>query len=192
MIILKHFAAQTRLPIKINDIADFILEKGYVDSIVFHPLDAPPEFCAGFVVVRQNMAPYAVGDVADVAYTTRVPLAMQRLICAKELLHICDVDGICARTREQVGSLVKEIGIPLTALVEIAKISPQLSSDHDGLLLAVALLMPKSARKILKQMLDRNLITISEIAALAEVPDPFVAVAMSDPWEMILEKLSST
>jgi len=186
MIVLDHFAAFTRLPIKINDIADFILERGFVNRITFHGLDESPDICAGLMIKRRDRIPYAIGDVADIAFSVRMPVPVQRLVLAKELIHVCEVDGICAATKAQVGKLVEEIGIPLTALIEIAKLSKQLVTDHSGLLLSIAMLIPRDARVILKRLLDQGVMGLPEIAALARVPESFAGLAMKDGWENVL------
>lgn len=189
MIILDHFAAYTRLPIKIDQIADFIKDRGYVDKIIFHPLDEDPAVLAGMLLHRKNLAPYASGEIADIVYSTQLEHDIQRLVAAKELLHICDVEGACAKTKEQVLALVDEILIPLNALTELAAVSPQLVSDHGGILLAVALLIPRDAREELKAMLDAGVMNVTQIAALVEVPESFVRLAMRDDWGKILDSI---
>jgi hypothetical protein len=182
MIVIEEFSKKTTLPIKIDDIASFIIKKGFVSRIVYHPFDIEPGHLAGMLLQDRPMAipePYGrPDDVGNIAFSTRLPRDMRRLVQAKELLHICDVNGAQAKTQKEVTELIEWFGIPPDARSEISKISAGIVSDHSGILLALAVLFPEASRVVLKPLFDCGSISASAIAALAHIPESYVGLLM--------------
>jgi len=189
MVILDHFSRHTRLPIKIDNVIGFILEAGFVDSILLHPVeDDDPAETPGVLLRRKRKVPYAVGHMADIAYPARLPPYWQRLICAKELLHLESDEGQWVRTKETVSRLITGIVLPMSAAIELAKINVEVGIDHSGILLALALLFPRDARDELRPLYD-TVLSDEQISALAEIPSQFIPLIMSDAWGGVLDQL---
>lgn len=193
MRILREFASRTQLPVKINEVASAIIAAGFVRRIAFHKFDTPAEEGIGMLILREDLTAYVSDELrAEVAYCGNWPPFLQRLVCAKELLHTCDVDGALAQTKEQVSVLIQEICIPAQALAELRKmkkLTPQGASDHGGWLLALAVLVPRDALKILKDLYDADKLRDEEIAETAEIPVEYVPLIMSDIWSELLNAL---
>jgi hypothetical protein len=193
LVILDHFAAYTNLPIKISDIEGFILDRGFVDEIAYYVTDDDPGVLAGMLYhVRASppYRPYAGGKtIANIVYSEELSLSSQRVIVAKELLHIFDADGFAAKTQEQVSRLVGEISLPAAAKAELQRLSPAGENDHNGILLGIAVLFPRDARDELKPLYDKGLLGDEEIGSLAEIPEAFVPLIMGDKWGAVLEAI---
>lgn len=193
MVILDHFAAYVNLPIKISDVEAFILERGFVDEIAYHPVDEDPSMLAGMLYHVEASPPYrpyaGARTIANIVYSTQLSLESQRLIVAKELMHIFDADGFAAATREQVSRLVEEIALPASVKAELQRLSPAGENDHNGILLGIAILFPRDAREELKPLYAAGHLGDEEIGSLAEIPASFIPLLMSDKWGDVLDAI---
>jgi hypothetical protein len=196
MIVIQEFSKKIDLPIKIDEIADFIKNKGFVGRIVYHPFDMDPRQLAGMLLHDKpaTIAPPYLSDeeVANIAYSTQLSREEQRLVKTKELLHICDVANARVGTRSQVSDLVTWFSIPPDARNEMARISPGIISDHLGIVLALAVLFPAKAREVLKPHFDCGNLNEAAIAALAHIPKVYVRLIMKDVWPELIETLQVT
>lgn len=192
MVILDHFAAYTNLPIKISDIHGFILERGFVDEIVYHPIDEDPGTLAGMLYHVEASAPYRPYSqpktIANIVYSTQLSRDAQRVIVAKELMHIFDEGGFAASTVEQVSRLVSEIALPASVKAELQRLSPAGQNDHNGILLGIAVLFPRDARDELLPLYPDKL-GDEEISSIAEIPEAFVPLVMSAKWGEVLDAI---
>lgn len=193
MVILEHFAAYTNLPIKISDVEGFILDRGFVDEIAYHPIDEDPGILAGMLYHVEASAPYRpyakAQTIANIVYSTQLAVEAARVIVAKELMHIFDADGFAAKTLEQVSRLVNEIALPASVKAELQRLSPAGENDHNGILLGIAVLFPRDARDELKPLYDDEKLGDEEIASLAEIPEAFVRLIMSEQWGRVLDAI---
>lgn len=117
---------------------------------------------------------------------------MQRLICAKELLHICDSDSAAARSREVVAKQIHDILTPPELLAEMSNLDMEAVADRTGMLRALALLFPIEAREELKKPYDDDKITDDEIAELVELPVQWVNFVMDEHWPTIVSLLTTS
>jgi Poly(A) polymerase len=195
VVILEHFAAYTNLPIKISDIHGFIMDRGFVDEIAYHPIDEDPGTLAGMLYhIRASppYRPYGSGrTIANVVYSTRLSRDAVRVILAKELMHIFDNGNYAAKTTEQVSRLVAEIALPASVKAELQKLSPAGQNDHNGILLGIAVLFPRDARDELRPLYPDKL-GDEEISSIAEIPEAFVPLVMSEKWGEVLDLICST
>jgi len=193
LVILDHFAAYTNLPVRLSDIEGFILDRGFVDEIAYHPTDEDPGILAGMlyhIKASPPYRPYAGGRTfAHIVISEHLPLESQRVIAAKELMHIFDQDGFAASTREQVEKLVSEIALPASVKAELQRLSPAGQNDHNGILLGIAVLFPRDAREELRSVYANGHLGDEEIASLAEIPEAFIPLIMSDGWGNILDQI---
>jgi hypothetical protein len=98
MIIVKDFAEREVLPIKIDEVAAKITERGFVDHILFNKIDddilggmlLKRKFGQSAVFVDSSIPrPYSQPrEIANIVYSTAQPKEWQRLVACKELLHI--------------------------------------------------------------------------------------------------------
>jgi hypothetical protein len=192
MLIVDEFSKSSLLPVKIDDVAKFIIDRGFVSKIRYHGFDMDPSHLAGMLLHDKPAIapPYSDPDeIAHIVYSSRLSREMQRLVQTKELVHICDVNAVRVSTRGQVSELVDWFGIPADARAEIEKISPGIASDQSGVLLALAVLFPEQARAALKPEFDRGAISASAIAVMAQLPIEYVGLLMMDNWPRLIETL---
>lgn len=191
MKVITDFSEKTFLPIKIDDIISYILRKGFVKRITLHKEDVDPAEVAGFLLMRRDPTPYSIDDVADITYSSQLPSDWQRLVIAKELIHIVDKTTCRVSSRENVARLISDIVMPQSVQLELERISPQTSSDKAGILMALMLLMPENARNLLKELYDKDKISLTEIADIAKVPTGFVQIVMLDIWPDVTKQIIS-
>ena len=58
MRLLSHFEVYQELPIKIDDVASYIVECGYVEQIVFHRSNDHAEEISALLYMEQQAQPY--------------------------------------------------------------------------------------------------------------------------------------
>jgi hypothetical protein len=191
MTIFRHFAERTVLPVKIDEIADWIKSKGFANEIRYHPLDRPPNVVAALVRVDRWRHLYGIDDyvVADIPYSTQLDEPMQRVAAAKELSHILDGDEYVAKTYGQISTLISEVVIPLELLAEMAKLAGPGMKDHSGILAGLALLVPLAARNILFDLYEAGHIGVREIATVAHIPEAYAEFVMTERWGAVLERI---
>lgn len=190
MKIIENFSCFTILPVDIDDVRDFILNLGTVDRIIFHSVNSESAVLRGLLYHTKDKPPYFQGErvTANIAYCVDLPIDHQRIIACKELLHILDVGGQIAATRPSVSRLVTEIVLPQSLGNDWAKLQKVTASDKLGVLMALAVLLPRDAIAELRPFYEKGEIGIEEIATLAQLPEPYVAFAMTDEWFSFVEK----
>lgn len=191
MDVIEHFSCYTILPIQINDVREFIRDKGIVDQICFHKMDSDPEVLRGLLYQTRDTPPYFHGErvMAHVAYSGNMSIEYQRLVACKELLHILDNGNYTAATLQGVSSLITEISLPREAQQDWAQLQRATASDHLGVLNALAVLFPRDAISEIRPAYDRGDIGIEEIMTLTQVPEPYVVFAMTDEWMALVENV---
>jgi hypothetical protein len=188
MTIFRHFAGRTRLPVKIDEIADWIKTAGFANEILYHPMDMSPAVVSGLVRVIKYRPPYAIDDVvrADIPFSTQLPEPNQRVVGAKELIHILDKDEYVAASYEAVGTLISEIVIPVELSADIPRVTGMGLWDHSGILTALAVLLPPAAREVLIELRQKGHIGNKEAAALANLPEEYMNFLLGDRWGAML------
>ena len=186
MDIFQHFGCHTKLPIKLDDVRDHILETGMVESIQFFDVDVDTTGLQGFCRVFEQQEPgmYTSSGqkVAHIFYAAELEEEEKRLVVCKELLHILDDHSATAQTRDEVDSLIEQIVLPLDVRQGL-----QSKSDHIGILHALAVLMPRDALAVLRPLHDDNKLSVEDVAALARVPERYARFALSPAWQQVLE-----
>lgn len=191
MSIFKHFAARTALPVKVDEIADWIVSNGFAVKINYHPMDRSPEIVSGLIRVERYKPQYSADElvIADIPYSTQMPETEQRVIGAKEVIHILDGDEYVSASYDQVSNLLSEIVIPPELMTDMAKLTGIGLFDHSGILRALAVLFPMAAREILLDLKGKGHIGDKEIAALAALPEEYIPFLLSGRWELLLRKI---
>jgi hypothetical protein len=188
---LALFSTFTRLPVKIDDIADYILERGLQDELTFHPVSVNTAILRGTIrqFIRHD-APYGEPiRVSQILYAESLDLAWQRLVCAKELVHIMDGIGEVTATPDEVERLVTEIVLPLD-VQSVPELAPHTIADHVAVLTALGFLIPLDARQELLLPFREGRIDVATVADLAQVPEHYVPIVMADKWPSILCQLA--
>lgn len=180
MDIFQHFACYTKLPVRINQVRDHVLEQSGVSQIVFHAAHLDPAHIQGFLHFFME----GNEQIAHVIYARDLAPEWRRIVCCKELIHILDDDESTAKSKNAVVALINQIAMPLFLQAALTRSG---FSDYIGELLALCILLPRDAQSLLKPKYDAGDISSDEIAALAQIPEPYVRLVMSDNWTEILD-----
>ena len=138
---------------------------------------------AGISRIFRSRPPYAVDDLVhvDVMYSSRLSHDYKRIVLCKEILHALDQEQERARTREAVEKLIHEMVMPKDLSISFPGLS-----DRTGLVNALRALLPRDALHDLRQLHANGKIGAEDVAALAQIPEPFARHALTDGWwEMV-------
>jgi hypothetical protein len=186
--IYESFAAHTKLPVKLRDVRDFILEREVVVRIERYETDLDPSILRGGLHRYYELAPpYCERPmVARIAYPRDASEGVQRLIQVKEMLHILDPGDATSPTKKDVEDFIGDL------LVEEAEkeIGLAAKEDHLKLLNALCILLPRDALDIIRPVYKRGDLTVEQIAAEARLPASYTRAALSDQWRDIVESIT--
>jgi Zn-dependent peptidase ImmA (M78 family) len=187
--IYSHFASQTRAPVYLKDVKQFILNTGEATIIRRFPVEMDELVLRGMLRVFRDRPPYAIEDriIADIAYYKNLHPYDVRLVCCKEMMHLLDNHHATAGTREQVSLLVEEITLPIEAVTSLPTLT-----DQAKLLHALCILMPKASIDLMKPDYDNKKLSVEDIAKIVQIPPQWVRVAMSDRWGEIQGKIHNS
>lgn len=184
MDIFQHFSCYTELPIKMEQVREYIYLKQLVDRILFHPVDRDPTILKGMLYTTKDKPPYFTGEriTANIAYSINLSTSFQRLVICKELLHILDNGNLVVNVREDADRLISEITLPSSVSIDWANHHAGTNSDKTTELLALAILFPRDSITELRPLFEADKIGIEEIAALTLIPESYIPLTLSDVW----------
>ncbi|WP_313539685.1 hypothetical protein [Sphingomonas sp.] len=188
MDIFNHFSCHTSLPVKIADVEAHIKDSGVVAQIDIHPLDLDPSVLRGICWVyewrpKNSLNTHLVGKIG---FNKHLPEDEARLVVCKELLHLLDNKFETAQTKDEVEQLVEDIILPVEAAVGLPALN-----DNTGLLMAIAIMLPRDAIDDFRPKYDADEISSATIAKMARVPEWAVRVAFSPHWAEVLERFDA-
>lgn len=187
MDIYNHFSCYENLPVRIADVIEHVLETKVVAAIEIFAIDIDPArlqgFCWQFIDKPHNSLNHH--RHAWICYSKHLPNDMARLVICKELLHLLDDEEATAKTREQVSELIEQIVLPVEGATALGL--PALT-DHNGMLRALAVMMPACAIEALREKLGST-ISYETIAKLVQLPERWVRFAFSGQWKKISDML---
>ena len=183
-------------PIKTKDVADIIIGLGYQDEIYFVPYSADNEkLRGGFYRYIDRRKVYGEPVwVANVYYSNTIGLNMQRLVCCKELVHLCTSKQFRTVTHEQVNSLIPELSSLIRSHMngDEYESGNHSMSDYHAVYLAVAILFPKIARCLAKKEYECGNLTYNDISKLFHIPEGCVKLAFDPNFDGYVEHLVQT
>jgi len=109
----------------------------------------------------------------------------ERLVAAKELLHITDNDQFSARSQQAVETLIANFSAPH----EVREYTDSFSNDRIQIILALAVLVPKECRRILRRLIAAKKITHDELATMAHIPPRFSETILSEEFESFVTSM---
>jgi hypothetical protein len=178
-----HFEAVTTLPIEVEEIAHKIKELEYQDEIHLFPADCDQTVLRGvYTQFRYHAAVY--GDarwVTHIAYCKSVPLEWQRVICAKELVHIFDSPAAMTDTADEVNGLLDKLVGPLST-EDYGFADIMATKDRLALYQCLPLLLPKASLDIAREEVRAGRKTAQEVADWACMPVRLVELMLSEDW----------
>lgn len=184
--LLKKFEARLDLPIEIDEIHQAIIELGYQDRIVLCDEDLDTEIIRGaFYQYREHGDVYGEARWTTlVVYPRHADPSLQRLVCAKEMVHIFDEQISKTQTPEMVSQLaVKVLGKPNGNPESAADLIATL--DNLAVYVGINLLFPREARKEARLKVSAGELTVQDVAEWAVLPIDSVTMALDEGWEEI-------
>lgn len=183
------FDTYENLWISINDIKDQIIELGYQDEIYFNFVSIDEAVVRGFL--HRHTIPNAEGVYAEPKFIADIYIAetldenWQRVVAAKELIHILDNDNTTAQSRGAVDSLLDNLSLP----PEVREYTNSSFNDRARLISSIALLVPKACREILRRMHDDGKINPAQISQFAKIPNRFSTMLLDPDFETTIEEI---
>ncbi len=183
MNLFDFFSAYTKLPVALEDVAAFVLERSQFKSVLNYPAEFDEGALRGFCWQFLDKPPNSINHHrhAWVFYSDTLSPEMTRLVVCKEMLHLLDTPHERAGDRQQVDRLIEEIVQPF----EI-KAATQTHSDNGGMVMAVAVLMPAGAIEELRPSVEDGSLGFDTLSKLAGVPEMWVRAAFSPQWQEVL------
>ena len=187
--LLAEFEKEESLPVDLTKVSKWIRDKGLQDEIEFIGAELDIGVIRGFLY-RFRYPKGVYGDsvcAAHIYYGTNQEPEWINMVCAKELLHLCDGTAPVKR-KEEFNNLIKRLTLPMELKVLLE--DPQYAlKDKFGDAYAAAVLLPMAARQVLLKPYKDNKITAADIARMAVIPVRYVIMVMSDEWEAVYEKM---
>jgi hypothetical protein len=184
--LINAFKDRTVLPIDLNEVRQWLLDRGIQNRIEFIGVELEPTGAIrGFLKRfkdRKGGWEIEPDEVSHIYYETRQGLDWQNMTCAKELIHI--LDAACVTSKAAFDKLTQSLALP-DDLRYLLKDPDFALVDKWGTAPACALLLPLAARELLLPAYDSRILTPSEIAKLAGMPTEHVRTVMSPSWPAI-------
>lgn len=188
--LVASFRDRVELPIEVEEIRDALVRLGVQDRIILSGEELDTGKLRGaFYQWREHSAPYSDPTwVTLVIYPVNETISWQRLICAKELVHLCDAATVRAADEAAVAALASKLVGPFEpANADNADVVALL--DKLAQHLSVSLLFPRSARELAKQRIADGSASTEDIAAWAVLPAESIVPALDSKWDAIEELL---
>lgn len=188
--IIDGFAGRSKLPVEISEIRDAIVAYGFRDEILIRGEAADPGKVRGlFYQYTKNDTVYAPPTLCTiVVYNSLLPVPWQRLVSAKELVHVFDGDIEQTDTPDEVVDLLEKLVGPMST--DDAGVADLMAlSDKLALYKCLPLLIPRAARTAAIAQISNGNRSLEQIAAQACIPEVYCKLVLSATWEPIEARL---
>lgn len=184
--LIKEFSARDRLPIEIGEIVEKIGELGIQDEVFLFEADTDPTKVRGaFHQFTYRKTLYGEPQlVTHIVYSKNVSLPWQRLICAKELVHIFDSIAARTDTEDETSKLLDRLVGPLST-EDYGLVDLQTAKDRLALYQALPLLLPDAALEVARQAVSEHMRTVDQVADWACVPTEFIHLMLREEWKAL-------
>ena len=180
------------MPIEVSDVVNIITENGHQDKIILVPENTDPKQLLGVYyqyTTREKV--YGEPDFTTlIIFSCNVSVEWQRVICCKELVHICEKNFEQTNTQEEMLGLLEGLTGPLsTENYGIADLMA--GNDRLAVYQALGILFPEAARVQAVKAINSGSKTASDIAKWTCLPLPLVELALLPDWPELFEKISN-
>lgn len=187
------FDGKTELPIEVQEICDALVEMGYQDDIRVVPEEMDTTQLLGTYVQFTEPSGGMYSEprlVSLIVYPSNVDPISQRIICAKELVHVCDAQVSKTSNPQDIMDLAQVLSGNAAIGVEprmTMKVAADMLAQQKGLML----LFPRAARAIARQQIKDSAITVEELSEKLQLPVSTVEDMLEEDWDLFAEALSS-
>ena len=186
------FDGRTELPIEIQDICDALVEMGFQDDIrvVSEEMDLT-QLLGTYVQWREPNGMYGEAKwVSLIVYPSNVERMTQRLICAKELVHVCDAHVAKTNDPKDIMELAEVLSnkgtIPDGMQITGMKVATDVLAQGKALML----LFPKASRIIARQQINDGSLSIDMLEEICQIPRRTLEDLLDPEWEEIANLLA--
>lgn len=187
--LVNHFSAHTKYPIKIEDIALWLIDRAYQDEIHFFPVNMNEDVLRG-QLIQFTVRPVAYGDtkrISYVQYSNRLNVCWKRFVVAKELTHIIDPQLASTNNFPQLVRLAEELADNIP--VDDVSVTPGYKYEKLSIYRALALLVPEDAVNRLRGKYASGEITSRVIADKFRIPEKYVVTVMNNRYAELYNQL---
>lgn len=174
--LVRAFSKVEELPIPVDEILRWIRDNTDHKDIRLHPVERHKKAFRGafrrFAVPNGKMYDHDFDIVTQVLYGEDLPEDWKRLVIVKEALHVFDPQDQQVNTPEGLRKLIPGV---ITPELRSAPFAPAVQ-DYLGAYRALAVLLPRAARRKLTAAMGDGKRTSSEIASYAKLPDHYVGI----------------
>lgn len=184
-----HFDTYENLHVDVNAIRDHIVDLGFQDEINFYFVDMDPTLVRG-MIHRWTRRRKVYGDweyVSDIYISDNQDEAWKRLTAAKELLHILDPEPVAAESKGAVRALIENLAVSPELKIPTKEKPASTFNDEYRIYVAIAILLPKECREMLRPLFNAGKISLEKIAEISLIPPRHAHLAMSDHFEELIE-----
>lgn len=189
--LINHFSSQDALPVDVNAVLAVLQENGCDDDIEFIGVDLDPDILQGKIkifYIRDGV--YAEPTrFANIYYHRGHGTDWQRFICCKELLHLLDPITAQTNSADEIDLLAEKIGLPPEMQDPVAD-GVATNIDRMAEWRAAAILLPLESRNALMEPYRQGVLTLDDIARMADIPRRYVGLLMSPLWEQVHDILA--
>ena len=170
--LLAKFDECENLPIEISEIQTALVQLGCQDEIYVDAVEMDTTQLMGtFDSWVTHKAVY--GDpvhITQIGYHANFDIKLQRMICAKELVHICDPRIAQTRTLEDIKDLLELLPFILINPNDHGNLSPAQRAEITAVEKGLMLLFPKRVRAKARGLLAENKLTLEILEEKALIP----------------------
>lgn len=177
------FEKVTELPIEIPDVRDMVVSFGIQDRIICVPEDSDAGKCRGvYYQFTTRDGVYADPNfISLIVYSQNLDKDWQRVICAKEMIHIMDAQAEKTRTEQEVQDLVDKLLGPMST-EDFGLADLMAAVDKLALYQSLIFLFPDAARDEARSQIAQKNRTPKQIAEWASLPLSLSDLVISDDW----------
>jgi hypothetical protein len=186
--LVRHFSTVEDLPIAVDAVLDWITTHTDHKDLRLHPVKRGHKAFRG--AFRRIGVPIGKAYSHDFEIITQIlfgedlPEDWKRLVIVKEALHVFDPDNHRVDTPEAVRKLIPAVITP--ELLSSTAFAPAVD-DYLGAYKAMAVLLPKNARRKLRAAAEEDKRTSGEIANFAKLPAHYV-----DIWLNVADEVENS
>lgn len=187
------FDGRTELPIEVQDICDALMEMGYQDDIrvVEEEMDTTQLLGTYVQFTEPAGGMYSESQLVSlIVYPSNLPSEIQRIICAKELVHVCDARVSKTSNPQDIMELAQVLS-GRAAIGDEPRMTMKVAADMLAQQKGLMLLFPKAARAIARQQINDNAITLDELSDLLQLPAATVEDMLQEDWEVLAEQVAN-
>lgn len=186
--LVKAFSKIEDLPIPVDEVLTWIRTHTDHKDLRLYPVERRKKAFRGAFrrlgIPKGGVYSHDYDIVCQILYGEDLPDEWKRLVIVKEALHVFDPANHQVNTPDAVRKLIPAV---ITPELLKAPFVPAIN-DHLGAYRALAVLLPRAARRRLKASIDAGQRTSTEIASYARLPDFYVDIWL-DVGEQIEQEL---